>query len=121
MSGFLNQNYGEILSLAAACIWAIDNQLPKLADDHRRARWLAEQLSAISGVRIISDPPSTNIVVIDITDSGRDVDNVLGILKERSVLLVPFGPNRIRAVTHLDVNDDDVAIAARELAKVLKS
>jgi threonine aldolase len=106
--------------LAAAGIWAIDNQLPKLADDHRRAKHLAASISDLPGVRLIPDPPPTNIVVIDLSERGDDTDKILAKLEARGILLVGFGASRIRAVTHRDVDDDDIEAAIVELKKVLK-
>lgn len=105
--------------LAAAGIWAIDNQLPTLADDHRRAKHLAASISDLPGVRIIPDPPPTNIIVIDLSKRGEDTDKLMAKLKERGVLLVGFGTGRIRAVTHRDVDDADIEKAIEEIRKVL--
>ncbi|MBD3298988.1 MAG: aminotransferase class I/II-fold pyridoxal phosphate-dependent enzyme [candidate division Zixibacteria bacterium] len=97
--------------LAAAGIWAIDNQFDKLVDDHKRAKTLADGIRDIPGIHLIPDPPPTNIVVIELADSGKTADEVLVALKNEGVWLVPFGDTRIRAVTHRDVGDEDVATA----------
>jgi threonine aldolase len=106
--------------LAAACIWAIDDQLPKLVDDHKRAKRLAKGIADLRGVRLIPDPPPTNIVVIDLAERNADPNRILAALKERGVLLVGFGESRIRAVTHRDIGDDDIEIAIKELREALK-
>jgi threonine aldolase len=106
--------------LAAACIWAIDDQLPKLINDHKRAKRLAKGIADLPGVQIIPDPPPTNIVVIDLSKRNTDPNAVLSALQERGVLLVGFGENRIRAVTHRDVGDEDIEVAIKELRDVLK-
>jgi threonine aldolase len=105
--------------IAAAAIWAIDHQLPRLAEDHRRARWLAGEISEVPGVRLLPDPPPTNIIVIDVSELGADTEVILARLKEEGVLIVPFGPGRLRAVTHRDVDDNAVAYAAKVMRKVL--
>ncbi|GAB4318124.1 MAG: low-specificity L-threonine aldolase [Candidatus Zixiibacteriota bacterium] len=105
--------------LAAAGIWAIDNQFDKLADDHRRARMLADGIRDIPGLSLVPDPPPTNIIVIDLKDTGRSAESVLNALKEKNVWLVGFGGTRIRAVTHRDVDDDDMATAIDILRDVL--
>jgi len=105
--------------LAAACIWAIDHQLPKMAEDHRRARHLAEGISDIPGLRLIPDPPPTNIIVIDLSERSVSTEQVLDNLKDRGVLLTPFGVGRIRAVTHRDVDDEDIESAVSALRDVL--
>jgi len=106
--------------LAAAGIWAIDNQLPKLADDHRRAKHLAEAIGRLPGVRLVPNPPPTNIIVIDLAERGINTDKVMAKLNDRGVLLVGFGGTRIRAVTHRDVDDADIEKAIEEIGKVLQ-
>jgi threonine aldolase len=105
--------------LAAACIWAIDHQLPKMADDHRRATRLAAGLSDIPGIRFVPDPPPTNIVVMEISHGRPSPEQTLDELKSRGVLLTPFGAGRIRAVTHRDIDDDDIENAIGAIHGVL--
>jgi threonine aldolase len=105
--------------LAAAGIWAIDNQLPRMADDHRRVRTLADAIRDIKGVRLVPDPPPTNILVVDLASSKHDPTAVLKGLESKGVRMLAFGPGRIRGVTHRDVNDDDIAAASSMLREVL--
>lgn len=105
--------------LAAAGIWAIEDQLPKMSEDHRRAKALAAAIRDIKGVRIIPDPPPTNIVVIELSEDKGDPETVLKKLHAKGIWLVGFGANRIRAVTHRDVDDDDIAHAAKAIREVL--
>ncbi|HUU45112.1 MAG TPA: GntG family PLP-dependent aldolase [Acidobacteriota bacterium] len=105
--------------IAAAAIWAIDHQLPKLGEDHRRARRLAEQIARVPGVRLIPDPPPTNIVVIDVSERKIDTEKALARMKEQGVLIVPFGPGRLRAVANRDVDDDAIEVAAEVIRKTL--
>lgn len=100
--------------LAAAVIHALENNLQRLSEDHANARLLAESLNKIDGVSIDLDSVQTNIVVLDISESGRTVADLLAKLKEKGVLAVQFGATTIRCVTHLDVDNDDIkkAIAA---------
>ncbi len=104
--------------LAAACIWAIDHQLPRMADDHRRATTLATSIADIPGIALVPDPPPTNIVVMDIAKTGLTPDQALGQLAKRGALLTPFGPTRIRAVTHRDVDDTDIETAIGAIREV---
>jgi threonine aldolase len=92
--------------LAAAGLHALEHHLGRLAEDHRRARDLAEGLSSLPGVSV--PPPETNIVMIDVAGSGKSVEELLRALAARGVAMVPFGPTRIRAVLHLEIDDDDV-------------
>jgi len=104
--------------LAAAGIYALDHHLDRLSDDHRRARALAEGAGRIPGVQVV--PPDTNIVMLDLTGEGATAERVLASLAESGVLMVPFGPRRIRAVTHLDVDDQGIERALEALSRVLE-
>lgn len=101
--------------LAAAGLYALDHHRERLVEDHRRARLLAERVSTIPGVNVV--PPETNIVMIDL--ETRQAADVLRDLAEHGVLMSQFTPTRIRAVTHLDVDDEGIDQAARALEKVL--
>jgi threonine aldolase len=88
--------------LAAAGLHALRNNFAKLEDDHRRASALAIGC-ARSGVAAMK--PQTNIVMLDLQDERLDPAALLASLAERGVWMTQFGPRRIRAVTHMDVDD----------------
>ena len=93
--------------LAAAGLYAIDHHVERLADDHARARRLAEGLRPVPGINV--PEPETNIVMIELVDPALDREALLLSLHARGVWMGGSGPRRIRAITHLDV--DDAAIA----------
>ncbi len=105
--------------LAAAGLYALDHHLARLAEDHRRAALLVELADGISGVR--ATPPETNIVMLDLLREGIDAATVVAQLAQRGVRMSVFSPRRMRAVTHMDVDDDGIRTAARELAEILTS
>jgi threonine aldolase len=107
--------------LAAAALYALENNLDRLSEDHANARWLATELATVRGISLDLEAVQTNIVIFDITETGRDVMQVVGELKQHGVLVVPFGGSRIRAVTHLDVTRQDIEKALQVFSKVLKS
>jgi threonine aldolase len=94
--------------IAAAGLYALKHNISRLADDHRRARKLAEALSEIGPLKIDLDTVQTNIVVIDVAESGFSVEECTLLLERQGVLVVPFGRTTVRAVTHLDLDDADV-------------
>ncbi len=94
--------------LAAGAIYALDHNIARLAEDHDNAWYLAESLSEIEDLYIDLDSVQTNIVVISVEKSGRPVSDIVAALKEKGVLAIPFGRSKIRCVTHLDVNRDDI-------------
>jgi len=104
--------------IAAAGIYAIENNFNRMIEDHRNARLLAEKLSQIKGMQIDLQSVQTNIVVINIEKSKKDVSQVIEQLKNKGVLVVAFGKNKIRAVTHLDVDRNDILEAVEKFTEV---
>jgi threonine aldolase len=90
--------------LAAAALYALDNHVDRLAEDHRNARVLAQAIADTPGLRL--DPPDvhTNIVWIEVDRDLGSAKHVADALKERGVLVSPATPTRIRCVMHLDVS-----------------
>jgi threonine aldolase len=93
--------------LAAAGIYAIENNRARLQEDHENAQLLA--------ARVGISKPESNIVMIDVPNAA----DVVSKLKEQDVLMVEYAPTRVRAITHLDVTRADVERAAEALAQVL--
>jgi threonine aldolase len=107
--------------LAAAGLYALDHHLDRLADDHARARRLAEHLAgALPGV-VKPESVETNIVVVDLTPVAMDGATFLAAARERGVLAGGLGRRTIRLVTHLDVDDDGIERAGAVLAELLRS
>jgi threonine aldolase len=103
--------------LAAAALFALDHNLGRIADDHANARRLADGLRGHPAVAPL--PPDTNIVMLDLLRERDTADAVVRALAEHGVLVVSFGPKRLRAVTHLDVTADDIDRAVGIIAAVL--
>jgi threonine aldolase len=101
--------------LTAACLYALDHVLPRIADDHAAAQALAAALADHPKLRV--RVPATNIVMIDLVDGSAE--DAVRRLAAAGVLVVPFGPARLRAVTHLDVTVDQVARAGAIIARTL--
>lgn len=101
--------------LAAAGLWALDHNLGRIGRDHDRARRLAEGWAEIDGVRVV--PPDTNIVMADLEAASAEA--VAGRLERRGVRLLAAGPARLRAVTHLDVDDEGIERAIGALRAAL--
>lgn len=116
----LRKRYGggmrQVGVLAAACAYALDENLARLADDHRRARVLAEAV-AMTDPRVV-DPSTveTNIVVLDLSQSPHKAVDVAARAAQHGVRISVLGPRTARLVTHLDVDDAGAAKAAQVLA-----
>jgi threonine aldolase len=104
--------------IAAAGLYALEHNITRLAEDHVHAKRLAATLAALPGVRINPAHVETNIVVFDISETRRRAEEVLALLKAEGLLLVPFNPTTLRAVTHLDVPRDQIEQACGILKKV---
>lgn len=96
--------------LAAAGIYALQHNVGRLAEDHRRAQNLAGVLQSCSWVKSMM-PVDTNIIILELTD-GLEPSAVLGQLEINGVRAVAFGPRHLRLVTHLDIHDKHVDLAS---------
>ncbi|UCG27200.1 MAG: PLP-dependent transferase [Bacteroidales bacterium] len=92
--------------LAAAGIYATENHVDRLKDDHTRAHEIEEVLGTMPYVQEIW-PVETNIIVFKLISSFKQ-EVFINKLAEKEVLVVGFGPQTIRMVTHLDIHDQDV-------------
>ena len=104
--------------MAAAGLYAVENNIARLAEDHANARLLAEGLNQLNGFTVDLSRVVTNIVIADVAGSGHSPAEILDQMKTVGVLAVPFGRTRIRMVTHLDVNRDDCQDALERLNKI---
>lgn len=104
---------------AAACLHALDHHVAGLADDHRRARRLAEGLQAIPGLRLVNGMPETNIVFFDQAPGGRTATGLAQAATGRGLRLVAVA-GMLRAVTHLDVTDAHIDEALAILADLMR-
>jgi threonine aldolase len=95
--------------VAAAGLYALDHHVDRLADDHARAKRLAEGLAELPGVVLDPQTVETNIVIFSVPDAPA----FCAALEREGVGMLPVGPDRVRAVTHLDVDDDGIERALR--------
>jgi threonine aldolase len=103
--------------LAAAGLWALDHNVDRLADDHERAARLAAACGAMPGIRPVI--PDTNIVMMDLERDDLTATALCESLEEKGVRILPAGPTRLRAVTHLDVDDAGIDHAIEVLRALL--
>jgi threonine aldolase len=104
--------------VAAAALYALDHHVPRLADDHARARRLAEGLHA-AGVPVDLPAVETNFVGIDLDSFSLDAATALSRLRAEGVALGLLRPNVLRAATHLDLTDDHVDTALEVIPRAL--
>ena len=97
--------------IAAAALYALENNIDRIAEDHEHARLLAEAFVEAPGLH----PevwPETNLVWVTVDPELGTAADVVAHLKSHGVLASALGPQTLRACTHLDVSREDVEIAA---------
>ncbi|MCB0475660.1 MAG: aminotransferase class I/II-fold pyridoxal phosphate-dependent enzyme [Flavobacteriaceae bacterium] len=103
----------QIGYLAAAGIYALDNHVERLAEDHAKAIKIAEVLKASPYIKKV-EPVETNIIIFYVADGMNEQDFVQK-LKENDIWIVGMGQGKLRIVTHLDVTDEMVDILLDKL------
>jgi len=107
--------------IAAAGLIALDEVLPLLGDDNRRAHDLAVGLAAIPGIVLDPETVETNIVFFSIAaDAPMGAVALAARLAEEGVLCHPLGRDSIRMVTHYHIGDEDVARAVEVTERALR-
>lgn len=104
--------------IAAACLYALDHHVERLAEDHENARRLAQGLAQIDGIRIEPETIETNLLWFDVTPAVG-APALAHHLKTHGVLIGAFGPTRMRAVTHLDVDAAGIEHAVAAIRRAL--
>jgi len=105
--------------LAAAGLVALEQGPAELPNDHANARFIAAQLAEIEGIDVFSG--ETNIVVFDVSATGRTPREISARLRERGVLMNGINHRLMRALTHRDVTREQCAEAMSEFATVIRN
>ncbi|MFK5878550.1 MAG: GntG family PLP-dependent aldolase [Flavobacteriaceae bacterium] len=102
--------------LAAAAIYALDNHVDRLADDHAMAKKLGAALENSPLIKKV-EPIETNIVIF-YTSDGVDENEFVQKLVDRGILLIGMGEGKLRMVTHLDVTDEMIDKVVEEIGEL---
>ena len=89
--------------LAAAAIYAFDNHIERLAEDHKKAKDIELVLNSLSFVKKV-EPVETNIIIFYVEDY-LNADDFISSMSKKNILLTPMGDGKIRIVTHLDFSE----------------
>jgi threonine aldolase len=108
----------QIGMLAAAAEFGLTHHLARMRDDHSNAQTFGTLIDGAGGARVVA--PDTNIVMCDLPPGVRASDLVAA-AKLAGVALSAWSPTRLRAVFHLDVSADEVQIAGRTVAALLRA
>ncbi|NUQ20568.1 MAG: aminotransferase class I/II-fold pyridoxal phosphate-dependent enzyme [Gemmatimonadaceae bacterium] len=103
--------------LAAAALHGIEQHWPRMHEDHERARELAKAVDGAGGATVVA--PDTNIVMIDLP-AGVTAGALSARCAEQGVKISPWNASRVRAVTHLDVDQGKIARAGEVIARSLE-
>ncbi len=104
---------------AAACLYSLDHNVDRLAEDHDNARVFARELAQIPG--IIVESPETNLVFFDVAQTGFTGAQLAAKARQSGVLFSVMGPYRGRACTHLDVDEAGVLDAAAVIREIVRT
>lgn len=106
--------------LAAAGHFALDNNIPSLAEDHRRAKKLAQACHDSASNSIDPATVETNIVGLDLTGASQNATDFAASAREKGLWVSALGPTFVRLVTHRDVNDSHIERASEILQGLLE-
>jgi threonine aldolase len=104
--------------IAAAGVYALENNIDRMKDDHENAREFASLIADLPGIDVPNKQIETNMVYFDVAATGMTAPDFSTRLLEHGVKIGATSGTRLRAVTHLDVSRDDIIAAAQALGKV---
>lgn len=105
--------------VAAAALYALDNNISRLADDHKNAKNFAKLISDIPGVKLVFKKIETNIVFFDLTVPNISPREVVERLLCQGIRLGLESDTRMRVVTHMDISREDIQETATAMRQVL--
>ena len=91
--------------LAAAAIYALDTNLGRLANDHKKAEEIGGVLQGLGYIKKV-EPIETNIIIFEIDEAKLSADEFVKRLAKNNVHIIGMGQGKLRIVTHLDYTDD---------------
>jgi threonine aldolase len=104
--------------LAAAGLIALEEMPKRLHEDHANARWMAEELAKVRGIKLDAKKVATNILVFNVAGTGKTSAEISRALAERGVLINGIDLENMRLVTHMDVDRAACGRALEALRKV---
>jgi threonine aldolase len=105
--------------IAAAGIYALENNIDRLKEDHENAQYLAKELASIEGIELAFDKVDSNIIYFYIDSSKITAKDFCNTLYENDILANPAGVDKVRFVTHLGVSKEDCEKAIKVIKKIM--
>ncbi|MCH2180219.1 MAG: aminotransferase class I/II-fold pyridoxal phosphate-dependent enzyme [Mariniblastus sp.] len=104
--------------IAAGALYAIENNITRLAEDHQTSQIIAQGVSQIEGFHLEPERVDTNIVIFKIDRDICTAHEMCDALYEAGVWVLPFSREHVRAVTHLHITPDQAESACRVIQQV---
>jgi threonine aldolase len=104
--------------IAAGALYALEHNIERLAEDHEHAQIIAEAIRNSPGLRLDPDFIDTNIVIFEVDRELGTAAAISARLRDQGILMNATGPQRVRAVTHLDVSREQAQHAASVLQEI---
>jgi threonine aldolase len=99
--------------LAAACIYALENNIERLSEDHQKAKHIESLLKKCQWVKQVM-PVETNIIIFEVEDSAMTAEKLASL----GIRTSPFSPTLVRMVTHLDITDDMMTVFEKTILSI---
>jgi threonine aldolase len=106
--------------IAAGALYALENHVERLAEDHANAKVLAETICATEGLELQPPEIDTNMIIFHVDPALATAAEFVSALQQSGVLVLAFGPTKIRAVTHLDVTEAEIRRAGEIIQATAK-
>ena len=103
--------------IAAGALFALEHNVERLVYDHEKAQRLAAAVRDAPSLELAREEVDTNIVVFEVTSSAHSAADLVSKLAEQNILMLAIGPRTVRAVTHLDVSDEQITRACTALVE----
>ncbi|MFA5833097.1 MAG: low-specificity L-threonine aldolase [Bacteroidota bacterium] len=104
--------------IAAGALYAVHHNIERLKEDHDKAKYFSQVLSTIDGFEIDLESVQTNIVLVDVTKSGKTPQEVIAVMKDQGILVSAGTFTKFRALMHLDVSMEQVKFAAEKFKQM---
>ena len=105
--------------IAAGALFALEHNIERLREDHEKATLFAEAVTSTPGIKVDLEGVHTNIVIINVEQTGKSPADVLALLRANQILMTDAGYGAVRAVMHMDVSLRDVHHAAATFQSLL--
>lgn len=99
--------------LAAACVYALENNIERLSEDHQKAKHIESLLQKCQWVKQVM-PVETNIVIFEVEDSAKTAEKLASL----GIRTSPFSPTLVRMVTHLDITDEMMSLFEKTILNI---